>query len=219
MRVFFAIFLRFLHSTFRLGRGRGFVNIGVTNIWVIELGRIFGKIFKPNTFEIRPRNYQIHPPSNPYEILSPRNTHHCRLVDAAVAECSILKFQNYSRLVNDVFDWVNEVKWWLTIQPAPIPYTNFCASAHFLRNSSVASNWVDKAHSKRLTDKLSEKETQLMKVPPNQRGLFMRVTSVCIRLISKRENRDQIKNRWKPTKRGLLQTLVKYASSFAAATP
>ena len=61
MRVFFAIFLRFLHSTFRLGRGRGFVNIGVTNIWVIELGRIFGKIFKPNTFEIRPRNYQIHP--------------------------------------------------------------------------------------------------------------------------------------------------------------
>ena len=41
---------------------------------------------------------------------------------------------------------------WLTIQPAPCPYANFCASAHFFRNSSVAENWVDNAHSKRLTN-------------------------------------------------------------------
>ena len=59
----------------------------------------------------------------------------------------------------------------------------------------------------------------MMKVPPNQRGLFPRAASVSIRLRSKGENRDQIKNRMKATEGRLLQRLVKYASSFAAATP
>jgi hypothetical protein len=36
-----------------------------------------------------------------------------------------------------------------------------------------------------------------MKVPPNQRGVFPRAASAWIRLISKGENRDQIKNKMK----------------------
>ena len=51
---------------------------------------------------------------------------------------------------------------------------------------------------KRLTGLASEKkEVQLMKVPPNQRGLFPRAASACIRLISKRENRESNKEQMK----------------------
>ena len=65
-------------------------------MWIIELGRISGKITTFKTFQIRPStNYQISSPSDLYKILSPRNTHHCGVDDAAEAESSILKFQNY----------------------------------------------------------------------------------------------------------------------------
>ena len=84
------------HWNVHLRRGRGsFVNIGVTNMWIVELGRIFGKITTFKTFQIRPMELPDSSPSNPYEILLPRNTHHCRLYCAPAAESSILKFQNF----------------------------------------------------------------------------------------------------------------------------
>ena len=43
----------------------------------------------------------------------------------------------------------------------------------------------------------------MMKVPPNQRGLFPLAASVSIRLRSKDENKDQIKNRIKTNGRRL----------------
>ena len=88
------------HRNFRLPRGRGgFVNIGVTNIWIIEFGRIFGKITSIKTFQIRPRIYQIHPRQKSMrkkkKSCHQEITHHCRAIVAAAAEFSILKFQNY----------------------------------------------------------------------------------------------------------------------------
>ena len=60
-----------------------------------------------------------------------------------------------------------------------------------------------------------------MDVPPTQTGVFPKFASVWIRFISKgeieRSNKDQTDE--KPMKERLLQRLVKYASSFAAATP
>ena len=129
------------------------LNIRITNIWIIELGRILGKITKSKTFQIRPRKKKfiitvfVH---HSHTHTQKKNTHHCRAV--SLIESSILKFQNYqvNQLVNDrSFLEVEKKKRWLTNQPAPFPYTNFCASAHFLRNSSVAENSVAKLHSKK----------------------------------------------------------------------
>ena len=43
-------------SAFLLRGRHGFVNIGVTNLWIMELGRIFSKITSFKTFQIRPIN-------------------------------------------------------------------------------------------------------------------------------------------------------------------
>lgn len=55
-----------------------------------------------------------------------------------------------------------------TIQPAPLLYANFCASAHLKRNSSVALNCVGRPHS------------------PNQSGVFPRAASDSTRSRSER---------------------------------
>ena len=47
------------------------------------------------------------------------------------------------------------------------------------------------------------KSDTIMKVPPNQRGLFPTAASDWIRLLSKGENKDQIKNRLKTNEKRL----------------